>query len=175
MTRSYRRIITGHDAQGHSIVVSDGAAVNIAGMGGGEPSLVNFWTQGGPSTDSSDERVPLHPAPGGSTFRFFRIPPERDFAHLSPEQRMSGTAAYFQNVGAGDAHIPNQRHPAFHKTHSVDYIVLLEGEVSLLVDGGDYPMKPFDVVVQRGTSHSWVNNGEISALMMAVLIDDPEA
>jgi quercetin dioxygenase-like cupin family protein len=58
-----------------------------------------------------------------------------------------------------------------HKTDSVDYIVLLKGEVTALMDVGSVAMKPFDVLIQRGTNHGWVNYGDEPALLVAVLVD----
>ena len=58
-----------------------------------------------------------------------------------------------------------------HKTNTIDYIILLKGDVTLLLDEGEVNLKPHDVVVQRGTNHAWVNNGEEPALLIAVLID----
>ena len=58
-----------------------------------------------------------------------------------------------------------------HKTKTIDYIILLKGDVTLLLDNDEVRLKPFDVVVQRGTNHAWVNNGEEPALLIAVLID----
>ena len=60
-----------------------------------------------------------------------------------------------------------------HTTRTIDYVVLLSGEVTLLLDKGEVDLKPFDVVVQRGTSHAWVNKnkGKEPALIAAVLID----
>ena len=168
-----RRIVTGHDAQGRSIVTSDGPTPNMFGLPG-DPILINFWATGVEAEDPALGPMPLGPAPGGATFRFFRVPPESVSAHLTPEQRMAQVAAYYQMVGGGDAHAGEGRHSGFHRTRSIDYIVLLEGEVTLMLDEGDVPMKPFDVVVQRGTNHSWVNYGEASALLMAVLIDADE-
>jgi quercetin dioxygenase-like cupin family protein len=63
------------------------------------------------------------------------------------------------------------RHPGMHKTRTIDYVVLLSGEVTLLLDKGEVDLKPFDVVVQRGTSHAWVNNGKEPALIAAMRID----
>ena len=63
------------------------------------------------------------------------------------------------------------RHPGMHKTRTIDYVVLLSGEVTMLLDKGEVDLKPFDVVVQRGTSHAWVNKGKEPALLAAVLID----
>ena len=58
-----------------------------------------------------------------------------------------------------------------HKTETVDYIILLKGDVTLILDEEEIDIKPFDVVVQRGTNHAWVNNGTEPALLIAVLID----
>ena len=58
-----------------------------------------------------------------------------------------------------------------HKTKTIDYIILLKGDVTLLLDNEEVDLKPFDVVVQRGTNHAWVNNGNDPALFIAVLID----
>jgi uncharacterized cupin superfamily protein len=57
-----------------------------------------------------------------------------------------------------------------HKTPSVDYIILLSGEITLVLDDGEVDLKPFDAVVQRGTNHAWVNRGSEPALLMAVLV-----
>ena len=58
-----------------------------------------------------------------------------------------------------------------HTTRTIDYVVLLEGEVTLILDKGEVALKPFDVVVQRGTNHAWENRGSKRALLLAVLID----
>ncbi len=58
-----------------------------------------------------------------------------------------------------------------HKTETIDYIVLLKGDVTLILDEEEVNLKPFDVVIQRGTNHAWVNNGTEPALLIAVLID----
>ena len=58
-----------------------------------------------------------------------------------------------------------------HQTKTIDYIILLNGDVTLLLDKDEVRLKPFDTVVQRGTNHAWVNNGNEPALLIAVLID----
>lgn len=58
-----------------------------------------------------------------------------------------------------------------HQTKTIDYIILLEGDVTLLLDEDEVQLKPFNVVVQRGTNHAWINNGTEPALLIAVLID----
>ena len=74
-------------------------------------------------------------------------------------------------MGAAHERVDTSRHPAMHKTKTIDYIILLNGDVTLLLDEDEVRLKPFNVVVQRGTNHAWVNNGNEPALLIAVLID----
>ena len=77
----------------------------------------------------------------------------------------------FEKVGAAHHRVDTTKHPAMHKTETVDYIILLKGDVTLILDEEEIDIKPFDVVVQRGTNHAWVNNGTEPALLIAVLVD----
>jgi quercetin dioxygenase-like cupin family protein len=77
----------------------------------------------------------------------------------------------FEKIGAAHHRIDTTKHPAMHKTETIDYIILLKGDVTLILDQEEVDIKPFDVVVQRGTNHAWVNNGSDPALLIAVLID----
>jgi uncharacterized cupin superfamily protein len=58
-----------------------------------------------------------------------------------------------------------------HKSKTTDYIILLSGQITLMLDDGEVDLKPLDCVVQRGTNHAWINRGEEDALLMAVLVD----
>ncbi len=74
-------------------------------------------------------------------------------------------------MGAAHHRVDTSRHPAMHKTETIDYIILLKGEVTLILDEEEVALKPHDVVVQRGTNHAWANHGTEPALLIAVLID----
>jgi quercetin dioxygenase-like cupin family protein len=77
----------------------------------------------------------------------------------------------FGAIGLPEARVDTSRHPMMHVTPTLDYIVLLSGEISLLLDDGDpIELKPFDAVVQRATNHSWVNTGREPALLMCVMV-----
>ena len=80
-------------------------------------------------------------------------------------------AEAFEKIGAAHHRVDTTKHPAMHKTDTIDYIILLKGDVTLILDQEEVDIKPFDVVVQRGTNHAWVNNGSDPALLIAVLID----
>jgi len=173
MAREFRRIVTGHNAHGKSIIASDGPAnQNFNEDGGG---TAEFWTTDGAPADNKAAGDPalrptkLEPPVNGTNFRYFALPPDSLYTREQLEAHASGL---FKAIGATHCRIDTSRHPGMHRTKTVDYIILLEGEVSLLVDEGDpVPMKQYDVVIQRGTNHAWVNTGKTPALMVAVLID----
>lgn len=174
-----RRIVTGHDAQGRSVIVSDGPAENLVpNPSDPDRGHINFWrTESVPASNAggfdpaAGAPFPLPPPKGGTLFRFFQIAPEQNEAGLSKEERDARMAQMFEAAGAGHARQPMGRHPSMHQTDTVDYIVLLKGQVTALMDVGEVTMKPFDVLIQRGTNHGWVNRGSEPALLVAVLID----
>src|SRR5690606_20283443 len=96
-------------------------------------------------------------------------------ATMTAEEAEAAAAAAFANMGASHVRVDTTRHPAMHKSQTLDYIVLLRGRVKLLLDQDERTLEPFDVVIQRGTNHAWINLGDEPALMMGVLIDAPEA
>jgi quercetin dioxygenase-like cupin family protein len=168
MSATLRRVVTGHNTAGRSVVIEDGAVPSVAPFG-----LTEFWkTDHVPACLSADGRpqgLRLEPPPGGTLFRFFEIAPHDP--SLSPEEAETRIAAAFQALGASHCRVDTHRHPLMHTTRTIDYVVLLRGEVTLLLDEGEVALRPFDVVVQRGTNHSWVNRGSEPALFLAVLVD----
>jgi uncharacterized cupin superfamily protein len=92
-------------------------------------------------------------------------------AGATREELKAGMAAAFEQIDAAHERPDTTRHPGMHKTKTIDYIILLSGSVTLLLDNDEVQLQPFDVVVQRGTNHAWVVDGTESALFIAVLID----
>ena len=119
--------------------------------------------------DRADSEVLLSPPVGGTKFRYFQINPTPE--GVPADLIEAATAAAFEKMGAAHHRVDTTRHPAMHKTKTIDYIILLKGDVTLLLDEEEVDLKPFDVVVQRGTNHAWINNGSETALFIAVLID----
>ena len=168
-----RRIITGHNQHGKSIITLDGPPARSIGEDVG--GLFEVWNTDGSdiiSTDEidrADEDILLSPPSGGTKFRYFQINP---LPKGVPDAMMQEIAAdAFEKIGAAHHRVDTKKHPAMHKTETIDYIILLQGEVTLILDEEEIDLKPFDVVVQRGTNHAWVNNGDEPALLIAVLID----
>ena len=172
----YRRVVTGHDDQGKAIIAMDG------GPGIQRGNLYEMWCTTSIPTDNLDlvDTVAtrpgiLEPDANGTIFRFFEVRPERE--HGSPEDREREAqerlaAMSEQERAAAIARRPDtSRHPGMHKTRTVDYIILLKGEVTMLVDEGEVHLKPLDVVIQRGTNHAWVNRGDETAVLVAVMVE----
>lgn len=178
LTAALRRIITGDDASGHSCVILDGppSAVN------GDPALgglFEIWQDalaGGLNPRDHADRGParsvLSPDAGHVKVRWFVIHP----APLDvPREALNAAArARFASFDAEDHLTDQSRHPAMHRTETLDVICLLQGDVSLILDDTEHRMKPGQVVIQRGTSHGWQAHGG-PALLLAVLIDRPLA
>ncbi|MHA2088159.1 MAG: cupin domain-containing protein [Promethearchaeota archaeon] len=119
--------------------------------------------------DAAKRSVRLEPPSNGSKFAFFQVLPEDP--SRSVEEIEKETAAGFAAIDATHCRPDTTRDPRMHKTKTVDYIILLEGEVTLLLDEEEVDLKPFDVVIQRGTNHAWINKGTKTALLAAILID----
>jgi len=168
-----RRVITGHDKNGKSIVVLDGPPARSIGEDVG--GLFELWNTDGntintqDNIDRADEEIILSPPSNGSKFRYFQINPTPEGIPMDIMQDIAADA--FKKIGAAHHRIDTTKHPAMHKTETIDYIILLKGDVTLILDQEEVDIKPFDVVVQRGTNHAWVNNGSDPALLIAVLID----
>ena len=166
-----KRIITGHNAAGRSVIkINDDGAHGLN-------NLSELWITDTVPADNRGEHdttgrpVTLGPPDGGVRFRYFRVAPESAGAAMDPDERRELVAERFAAMDAADALVDTTRHPAMHKTRTVDYIILLSGNVTMLLDDDEVDLEPFDVVVQRGTNHAWVNHGEQEALLIAVLID----
>ena len=168
-----RRIITGHNEKGKSIITLDGPpACSIGEDVGG---LYELWNTDGEEINSTDKEdradqdIILSPPKGGTKFRYFQINPTPEGVPIEILNEMAADA--FEKIKASHCRVDVSRHPAMHKTDSIDYIILLKGDVTLVLDEEEIDLKPFDTVVQRGTNHAWRNNGNEPALFIAVLID----
>lgn len=173
--RSLRRIVTGEDDAGRSRIHIDDEPAKLLAVG--EAGLAEIWTAAltpDRLLDAVDrlakQDIRLEPDKGAVKVRWFAVAPEND--GRTPEEKEALAAGAFSAIGAAHARIDTARHPAMHKTDTLDVIVLVQGKVDLILDDGDpTPLKPGDVVIQRATNHAWVNHGEEAALLVAVLIN----
>lgn len=172
-----RRVVTGHDENGKAIVISDGFApvVNTSPLRPGYRSTDVWKTTAMPIPIAREEPDPtLGPKqfvpPMGTKMRISELPPE-------PEAPRSMTPEQARELFAGAGHGPSlgfgqgKRHPMMHRTESVDYAIVLEGEVTMVMDDVDVLLKAGDVVVQRGTNHAWTNRSGKMARILFILMD----
>ena len=178
MARAIRRVVTGHDKSGKAIILSDGAVpvVHSNPMRPGQLSYEVWKTSAMPIPLPADEPEPtggkrqLHPVANGTVFRISEVPPESDaIRNLTPEAARAAFAA--SNAEEASTWGRGGRHPLMHRTETVDYAVVLEGEITLLLDEGEVMLKAGDVVIQRGTNHAWRNHTSKPTRMLYVLMD----
>lgn len=113
--------------------------------------------------------VRLEPDAGGVVFRLFEVPPQDP--KLSKADAEAKASGEFASAGAEHCRVDTSRNPMMHTTRTIDYVVVLSGRVTLLLDEGEVELNPFDSIVQRGTNHYWLNYDDKPALLMGVLLD----
>ncbi len=144
MTLQIRRVVTGHDAAGKAVVSIDGLSQNAPNRRPGTEATLVWTTEGFPVDNSGAE--------DGS---------KRQVGSTVP----NGTVFRVVSYGPGCA-------PRNHRTDSIDYGVVISGEIDMdLDDGVSVHLRAGDVLVQRGTIHNWVNNGTEPCVIAFVLID----
>ena len=178
-THQIRRIVTGHDDSGKAIVESDGICPHVkVRPGAGFVSSLLWVTDETPARmdlrqDRAERTIGVPPPANGSILRVVDFPP------VDAETEKIDQAALLQSMGAGhhDHGGAPARHPYMHRTRSVDYAIVLKGEIDMLMDDSEVHLKAGDFLVQQGTNHAWVNRGTEVCRIAFVLIDgiDPLA
>lgn len=169
-----RRVVTGENADGRSIVILDGAPsgeLGAPGLGG----LYEIWHDAAAGAldakdtqDRGEAQALLSPAKDRVKVRWFVIEPTPE---ALPREALNAAArARFAEFGAAEHLRDQSRHPAMHQTDTLDIICLISGDASLVLDDSETRLKPGQIVIQRRTSHAWVAHGG-PALFLAVLID----
>ena len=179
MTKSFRRVVTGHDSQGRSVILEERPPPRHKRIGGETgPYFYEVWnTRDTPapidhaSGEPPEEGIELAPPKRGTRIRVLDIPPEDDrLKSLTAEQ----ARAHFAEVKAGGASSHSgagSRHAYMHKTETIDYGIVLEGELVLVMDVGETIVRAGDIVIQRGTNHGWANRSDKPCRIAFILID----
>lgn len=145
MTFHIRRVVTGHNTDGTSIIGTDGIIEAVPGKPGtGVYSAVIWATDSMPvditnGVNAAEKQVGLAPSPNGTIFRIIEIPP-----------------------GAP---------PYMHRTDTIDYAIVLDGQIDMEIDNSEVHLKAGDVMVQRGTMHAWANREDKPCRIAFILID----
>jgi len=175
--RPIHRVVTGHDRAGKAVVVSSGPLPTVAEIAAIPGTVFHeVWSTAAtpaPVDNGADPTLgplSLPPPPGGTRIRFVDIPPD------TPALLAGGGAGLheaFAQIGSAAAHTAQagSPHPLMHRTETLDYGVLIKGELTLVLDDSELLLRPGSVVVQRGTNHAWANRSGLPCRMLFVLVD----
>lgn len=171
-----RRIVTGHSPEGVAIVTAEGAPPRVIEF----PSLPGtifheIWKvdelpavlDNGPDPSLGPTR--MSPAANGCAVRIVQIPPEGAGGLKMTQEQI---AEHFSQTGSPEAATGEQRspHPLMHRTETIDFGILIDGELTLILDESEVQLRPGDIVVQRGTNHAWSNRGDVPCRIAFVLL-----
>lgn len=165
MTRAVRRVVTGRNPTGRSVVLSDGeppGSVSTAGFGRAElwslPAGSLHPESGGEHAAGEDD---LEPPPGGIAWRVLRLAPTGQTAH-PPQEALERDARF------------DASRPGMHRTDTLDWITILAGEIELILDDQTLRLGAGDCVVQRGTMHAWRVVGQQDCVFGALMLRSVE-
>jgi mannose-6-phosphate isomerase-like protein (cupin superfamily) len=167
-----RRLVIGHDAQGKAVALADDALTPKQRSPGGN-GVTNLWvTSEAPveltgATDKAATHAGVPPPASGTVFRIVDFPPAAAGAaapHVDHDKVLTA-------MGIDPASQGYARHQNSHRTRSIDYAIVLDGEIDMLMDDSEIHMKPGDVLIQQATNHAWVNNSGKTCRIAFVLVD----
>ena len=176
-----RRVVTGHNDEGRAVILFDGPSPQhfeseaIPGFGATVPWMTRSAEIDHVTDDDASgakAEIPTFPASGQTILRIADFPPDTVYP------TNAGNAIFTEIDGHDEAEAgadsSGGKHFWFHRTDSLDYAVVLEGEIVLMVDDGETVVRAGDVIVQRATSHAWSNRTDQAARILFVLIGTPE-
>jgi mannose-6-phosphate isomerase-like protein (cupin superfamily) len=175
LSENVRRVVTVVDDDGKAVVLLDGDNPHkMVRPNRSSVSRMLWMTDRSPAAmsgtaDRAAVKVGIAPPAGGSIFRIVEFPPiTPEIESLDPNHMQSGLAAHAPKRG-----LP-PRHPLMHRTRTVDYAIVMEGEIDMLLDDSEIHLEAGDVLIQQGTNHAWVNRGTEPCRIAFVLIDATE-
>lgn len=174
---SIHRVVTGHDARGQAVITSSGplpTVVEVAVIPG--TVFHEVWSTSETPALISNAADPtlgplvLPPPARGTRMRFVDIPPDTEEFLAHGAARMEAAFAQIGDAQASTVHAQSP-HPLMHRTESVDYGIVIEGEMTLVLDASEQVLQVGSVVVQRGTNHAWANRSGKPCRMLFILVD----
>jgi mannose-6-phosphate isomerase-like protein (cupin superfamily) len=175
LSADVRRVVTTVDKNDKAVVLFDGPEPNKKVRPDTQTVLRLLWVTDQTPADLSGTadraaiEIGIMPPRGGSAFRIVEFPPETaEMRKLDPD-----TMHRIIGDGAPKRGLP-PRHPAMHRTRTIDYAIVMAGEIDMLLDDSEIHLKAGDVLVQQGTNHAWVNRGSEPCQIAFILIDGKE-
>jgi mannose-6-phosphate isomerase-like protein (cupin superfamily) len=178
MRKEFRRVVTGHDDSGKAVVVSDGPAPFVH-VNPTDPDWYSADIWRTTETPAKIAARPEEPTLGprrqmpdkrGSVIRINHFSPEPEAVRLmTPDDSRKAFASLGNEKAATFGR--GGRHPLMHRTETIDYAIVLSGEIIMLLDEGEVLLKAGDVLVQCGTNHAWSNRSGAPCVVAFVLLD----
>jgi mannose-6-phosphate isomerase-like protein (cupin superfamily) len=178
MAKQVRRVVTGHDADGKTIVISDGPApfVHVNAVNPEWYSTDIWRTKETPARIATAAAEPTLgprrqlPDKRGPVLRINHFPPENEAVRqMDPQASRAAFAALGNEKAATFGR--GGRHPLMHRTETIDYAIVLSGQITMVLDDVDVELGAGDIVVQCGTNHAWSNRSNAPCVVAFVLID----
>jgi mannose-6-phosphate isomerase-like protein (cupin superfamily) len=175
LSADIRRVVTTVDKNDKAVVLIDGPTPHKKVRPHAQTVSRLLWVTDQTPADLSGTKdraaidIGIMPPAAGSVFRIVDFPPETE------EMKKLDPSTMHQSLGPG---VPKRglppSHPAMHRTRTVDYAIVMAGEIDMLLDDSEIHLKAGDVLVQQGTNHAWVNRGTEPCRIAFILIDSKE-
>jgi mannose-6-phosphate isomerase-like protein (cupin superfamily) len=167
-----RRVVTGLDESNKAIVVFDSdvpLTSRSPGIASANLWITDSYPPGLSNKDSANRQIGISPPDNGTTFRIV------EFAPVDPA---SETQMPPDMIMKRVAHSPAKglpaKHPMMHRTRTLDYAVILSGEIDMVLDDTSLHLQAGDAIVQQATNHAWINHGTQPCRILFVLLDSKE-
>lgn len=169
MPLEFKRVVTGHSNAGRSCILHDARPETKVEMPGRALTFFELWETDGPlasnegSEDAGRRPVRHHPPEGGTRFRMVELLPD--------EHRQDDVVAKeFELLDADSIQTDGKGDPTMHRNETVDYNIVLSGEVWAVTEEGETLLRPGDVLIQRGTAHTWHNRSDAPCVFASVMV-----
>ncbi len=163
-----RRVVTATGPHGSYFMI-DGPAAAVSDQMGRGLAFHELWVTDGPlasnegTADAGARPVAHHPPDGGTLLRIVEFLPDE-------EQVADQADMDFDRIGGGNLRVGDESDPSMHRNQTVDYNVVLSGEIFAKTDAGELLLRPGDVLVQRGTAHTWHNRSSEPCVFLSVMV-----
>lgn len=169
MTLKFNRIVTANSKDGQSYILHNAPPETVVVQPGRALTFFELWETDGPlasnegSEDTGARPVRHHPPHGGTRFRMVELLPDQ-------QSRASDVDTDFDKIDAAGIQVEGAKDPTMHRNETVDYNIILSGEVVAVTDHDEALLRAGDVLIQRGTAHTWHNRSDQPCVFASVMV-----
>ena len=168
MVPEFRRLVTGHDEHDRSCFLFDGKASPAVTQLGRGLRFFELWETDGPvasnegNDDAGQRQFSHHPPRGGTRFRIVEFLPDSEHCTESVTDEFRSMDTVKQIESSDD--------PTMHRNETIDYNIIISGEIHAVTENGERLLKAGDVIIQRGTAHTWRNRSDRPCVFASVMV-----